>query len=52
MTGIATVVAHSLELIIEEFQSIFTFGAAGLYNRGNSKVEYTYGWYSVSAGIK
>jgi hypothetical protein len=23
-----------------------------LYSRGNSKVEYTYGWYSASAEIK
>jgi hypothetical protein len=37
---------HSLELLIEEFQSIISFLAAG----ENSKVEYTYGWYSASAG--
>jgi hypothetical protein len=42
----------SLELLIKEFQSIFIFWAAGLSSRGNSKVEYTYGWYSASAGIK
>jgi hypothetical protein len=52
-TGTATRVAHSVELLIEEFsypsspseQQVCTIG-------GNSKVEYTYGWYSVSAGIK
>jgi hypothetical protein len=38
----------SLELLVEEFQSILSFLAAG----GNSKVEYTYSWYSASAGIK
>jgi hypothetical protein len=38
----------SLELFVEEFQSIFSFWAAG----ENSKVEYTYGWYSASARIK
>jgi hypothetical protein len=43
----------SLELLIEEFfKTISTFGAAGLYSRGNSKVEYTYGWFSASAGMK
>jgi hypothetical protein len=44
---------HSLELLIEEFfktsspseQQVCTLGR-------NSKVEYTYGWYSTSAGIK
>jgi hypothetical protein len=50
-TGTATGAAHNLELLIEEFQSIFSFLAAGLYSRGNSKVEYNYGWYSTSAGI-
>jgi hypothetical protein len=39
---------RNLELLIEEIQSIFSFWAAG----ENSKVEYTYGWYSTSAGIK
>jgi hypothetical protein len=43
---------RSVELLVEEFQSIFSFGAADLSSRGNSKVEYTYGWYSASAGIK
>jgi hypothetical protein len=49
---IATGVVQSLQLLVEEFKSIFTFWVAGLYNRKNSKVEYTYGWYSASAGIK
>jgi hypothetical protein len=35
----------SLELLIKEFQSIFTF----LATAENNKIEYTYGWYSVSA---
>jgi hypothetical protein len=51
--GTATGVAHSVELLVEEFsypsspseQQVCT-------TEGNSKVEYTYGWYSVSAGIK
>jgi hypothetical protein len=52
-TGMATGVAHNLELLIEEFHSIFSFWVAGLSSRGeNSKVEYTYGWYSASAGNK
>jgi hypothetical protein len=42
----------TLELLIKEFQSILSFCAAGLSSRGNSKVEYTYDWYSASAGIK
>jgi hypothetical protein len=46
--GTATGATRYLELLIEEFQSIFFFWAAGL----SSKVEYTYGWYSESAGIK
>jgi hypothetical protein len=44
----ATGKTRSIELLIEEFQSIFSFGAAGLSSRENSKVEYTYGWYSAS----
>jgi hypothetical protein len=49
----ATGATHSLELLIEEFQYIFTFWAAVLYSRGkNRKDEYTYGWYSASAGNK
>jgi hypothetical protein len=32
--GTAIVVAHSLELLVEEFQSIFTFWVASLYSRG------------------
>jgi hypothetical protein len=51
-TETATGATRSLELFIEEFQSIFSFWAAGLSSRGNSKVEYTYCWYSASAGIK
>jgi hypothetical protein len=31
-TRTTTDIAHSLELLIEEFQSIFTFWASGLYN--------------------
>jgi hypothetical protein len=50
-TGMATGATHNLELHVEELQSIFSFCATCLYNRGNSKVEYTYGWYSASAGI-
>jgi hypothetical protein len=33
-TGIATGAVQSLELLVEEFQSIFTFWVAGLYSRG------------------
>jgi hypothetical protein len=33
-TGIATGETRSLELLIEEFQSIFSFWSAGLSNRG------------------
>jgi hypothetical protein len=47
-TWTATGAAHRLELLIEEFQYIFSFWVAGK----NSKVEYTYGWYSASAGNK
>jgi hypothetical protein len=43
---------RSLELPVKEFQSIFSFCAAGLSSRENSKVEYTYGWYLASAEIK
>jgi hypothetical protein len=43
--GTANGATRSLELFIKEFQSIFSFWAAG----ENSKVEYTYGWYSASA---
>jgi hypothetical protein len=32
-TGIATRAAQSLELLVKEFQSIFTFCAVGLYSR-------------------
>jgi hypothetical protein len=32
--GTATGITHSLELLIEEFQSIFSFLAAGLSSRG------------------
>jgi hypothetical protein len=32
-TRIATGAAQSLELLVEEFQSIFTFCAVGLYSR-------------------
>jgi hypothetical protein len=39
---------RNLELLVKEFQSIFSFWVVG----ENSKVEYTYGWYSASAGIK
>jgi hypothetical protein len=39
---------RSLELLVEEFQPIFSFWVAGK----NIKVEYTYGWYSVSAENK
>jgi hypothetical protein len=46
-TGMATGATHILELLGEEFQSIFSFWVAG----ENSKVEYTYGLYSASAGI-
>jgi hypothetical protein len=48
-TWMATGATRSLELHIEEFQSIFSFWTAGLNSRGNSKVEYTYDWYSASA---
>jgi hypothetical protein len=41
-----------LEHHIELLQIFFSFWAAGLYSRGNSKVEYTYGWYSASVGNK
>jgi hypothetical protein len=51
-TGTTTEVTRNPELLIEDFQSIFSFCAVGLYLGENSKVEYTYGWYSVSAGIK
>jgi hypothetical protein len=52
-TGIATGAAHNLELIVKEFQSIFTLSATILSSRGEtSKVEYTYGWYSASVGNK
>jgi hypothetical protein len=47
-TGMASRAIRSLNLLIEEFQSTFSIRAAG----ENSKVEYTYGWYSASAGIK
>jgi hypothetical protein len=50
--GMATGATHGLELLIEEFQSIFSFRAAFCVAGENSKVEYTYGWYSASAGIK
>jgi hypothetical protein len=33
-TGTATEVAHSLELLVKEFQSIFSFWAVGLSSRG------------------
>jgi hypothetical protein len=47
----ATGATRSIELLVEGFQSIFSFRATGLSSRGkNSKVEYTYGWYSASAG--
>jgi hypothetical protein len=46
--GTAARATRSLELLVEEFQYIFTFWVAG----ENNKVEYTYGWYSASAGIK
>jgi hypothetical protein len=42
----ATGATRSLELLIKDFQSTFSFLVAG----ENSKVEYTYGWYSASAG--
>jgi hypothetical protein len=52
-TGMATRATRNLELIVKEFQSIFSFRAGGLSSRGeNSKVEYTYGSYSASVGIK
>jgi hypothetical protein len=40
---------HSVELLVEEFQYILSFWAAGLSSRGKSMVEYTYGQYSTSA---
>jgi hypothetical protein len=44
--------AH-LEHHIEVLHILFSFWAAGLYSRGeNSKVEYTYGWYSAIVGNK
>jgi hypothetical protein len=44
------VIAH-LEHHIEVLHIFFSFWAAGLCGRGKkSKVEYTYGWYSVSGG--
>jgi hypothetical protein len=42
------VIAH-LELHIVVLQIFFIFWEAGLSSRENSKVEYTYGWYSASA---
>jgi hypothetical protein len=33
-TGMATRATCSLELLVDEFQSIFSFGAAGLSSRG------------------
>jgi hypothetical protein len=48
----ATGATRNLEFLVEEFQSIFSFWAAGLSRGENSKVEYTYGWYLASAGIK
>jgi hypothetical protein len=41
-TGTATGAAHSLELLIEEFQSIFSEQQVWVAGE-NSKVEYTYG---------
>jgi hypothetical protein len=38
-TGMENVATRSLEHLVEEFQSIFSFWAAG----ENSKDEYTYG---------
>jgi hypothetical protein len=32
--GTATGATHSLELLVEEFQSIFSFSAAGLSSKG------------------
>jgi hypothetical protein len=44
----ATGATRILEFLVEEFQSTVSFGAAG----ENSKVEYTYGWYSTSVRNK
>jgi hypothetical protein len=45
-TRTATGATRSVDLLVKEFLFIFSFWAAG----ENSKVEYTYGWYSSSAG--
>jgi hypothetical protein len=44
-TWTVTGATYILELLVKEFQPIFSFWAVG----ENSKVEYIDGWYSASA---
>jgi hypothetical protein len=50
-TGIAIVVAHSLDSSSKNSPSPSSEQQVCVAG-GNSKVEYTYGWYSTNAGNK